>query len=221
MAAIRVFVVDDHEVVRSGIVSMFDSNDQIRVVGQAGNARDALRLYRSLRPDITLMDIRLPGDDGFATLNGIRSSDPTARVIILATDAFEADILFARKAGACGYLTKTIGRKKLLSEILQAFTTGTCSPFAPSQDHAAPAPASPPLTERELDVLRHMRRGLNNADIGKALDISEHTVKSHVASILKNLHAASRAEAVAIGFDLGLLRTNHGDTTSSLFNKLT
>lgn len=219
MSPIRVLIVDDHEVVRTGIAAMFESDPRFQIVGQASNGKEAVRLHGSLRPDITLMDIRLPGADGLQTLETIRAADNNARVIILATDGFESDIHFARGTGACGYLTKNIGRQQLLSEILAAFETGFCSPFA-TEEPRAHAQRSSPLTSRELDVLHHMRRGYSNADIAKALGISEQTVKSHVTSILQSLGAASRAEAVALGFDLGLLRTEKSDSSADLSKKL-
>lgn len=220
MSPIRILIVDDHEVVRAGIAAIFHSENQFQIVGEARNGREAIRLYDSLRPDIALMDIRLPSADGLEALHAIRKSDPSARVIILAADSFESDIYFARQAGACGYLTKDIARQQLLAEIRQAIKTGFCSPFDDRSAGAARAPTEHPLTDREQEVLAHMRRGLSNVDIAKALTISEQTVKSHVAAILHSLGAASRAEAVAIGFEIGLLRTGRHDSSSDLASKL-
>lgn len=219
MAPIRLLIVDDHEVVREGIASMFEADGRFQIVGSAANAPEAVRLHRTLRPDITLMDIRLPGADGLHALGTIRAADPAARVIILASDGFESDVHFARSAGACGYLTKTVGRQQLLASIIEAVETGRCAPFSAAEGSRAGAPRPSPLTERELEVLHHMRRGLSNADIAKALDISEQTVKSHVASVLHSLGAASRAEAVALGFDLGLLRADRSDSSQEVSKK--
>lgn len=183
---------------------MFQEDRRLRVVGQAGSVAEAVRLYPSLRPDITLLDIRLPDGDGLSALDSIKAIDPEARVLILTADTFDADIALAEKSGASGYLSKTAARPDILAAIHQAFKHGKCTPFACCRQPTPPSTA-PLLTERELDVLRHMRRGLSNADIGKVLDISEQTVKTHVASLLKRLHAASRAEAVGIGYEVGLL----------------
>lgn len=213
MPAIRILVVDDHEVVQANIVSMFVA-DGIKVVGQANSAVEAIRLHGDIRPDVTLLDTRLPDADGFATLNAIRSSDPAARILMLSADFSQPNIALAQKVGACGYLTKAASREDMTLAIRQAVQTGKCTPFAPCQQHNIPETPKLALTERELDVLSHMRRGLSNSDIGKVLDISEQTVKSHVASVLKRLHAASRAEAVAIGYEMGLFRSSLSDGDS-------
>jgi len=213
MPAIRILVVDDHEVVRASIVSMFEA-DGIKVVGQATSATEAIRLHGDIRPDVTLLDTHLPDADGFATLNAIRSSDLSARVLMLSADTAEPKIALAQKAGASGYLTKAAKKEAMVLAIRQAFQTGKCTPFAPCLQQNISETPKLALTERELDVLSHMRRGLSNADIGKVLDISEQTVKSHVASVLKRLHAASRAEAVAIGYEMGLFRSPLSDGAS-------
>ncbi|MCC6355210.1 MAG: response regulator transcription factor [Verrucomicrobiae bacterium] len=220
MPQIRILIVDDHEVVRAGIAAMFDSDPRFEIVGQASNAYEAVPLQRSLKPHVTLIDIRMPGGDGLQALEFIRAADPGARVVFLATDAFESDVHFARAGGACGFLTKNITRSQLLAEVLAAFETGRCSPFSSAGGAMAPTPRTSPLTTRELEVLNGMRRGLSNADIAKALGISDQTVKTHVASILHSLGAASRAEAVAIGFDIGLLRTDKSDSSADLAKRI-
>ena len=219
MPPIRILIVDDHEVVRAGIVSMLAGQQELQIVGEARDGREAVRLYATLRPDITLMDVRLPSADGIEVLHTIRKSDPAARIVILATDSFESDIHFARQAGACGYLTKDIPRSLLVAEILKAIETGACSPFDGSPGATPPARAPSPLTDRAIEVLGHMRRGLSNADIAKALEISEETVKSHVSSILRSLGAASRTEAVALGFEIGILRTTKADSSKDVANR--
>lgn len=219
MPPIRILIVDDHEVVRAGIVSMLAGQQGFQIIGEARDGREAVRLYAALRPDITLMDVRLPAADGIEALHTIRQSDPAARIVILATDSFESDIHFARQAGASGYLTKDIPRAQMIAEILKAFETGACSPFDGTPATTPPARAPSPLTDREIEVLSHMRRGLSNADIAKALEISEETVKSHVSSILRSLGAASRTEAVALGFEIGILRTTKADSSKDLAKK--
>jgi DNA-binding NarL/FixJ family response regulator len=199
---IRVMLVDDHLIVREGLVAMLAANPEIKVVAEAASGEEALQLYEKARPDVTLMDVRLPQIDGFETLQRLRTVDRRAIVLMLAGSNLPEEVKRARKMGASGFLSKDIERHELCVAIKNVWVGKGCWATTPNPLHAA----IPELTEREFQVLESARRGLSNADIGRVLSISEHTVKSHVKTLLRKFHAADRAEAVARGFELGLLR---------------
>jgi DNA-binding NarL/FixJ family response regulator len=195
-------LVDDHLIVREGLVAMLAANPEIKVVAEAASGEEALQLYEKARPDVTLMDVRLPQIDGFETLQRLRTVDRRAIVLMLAGSNLPEEVKRARKMGASGFLSKDVERHELCVAIKNVWVGKGCWATTPNPLHAA----IPELTEREFQVLESARRGLSNADIGRVLSISEHTVKSHVKTLLRKFHAADRAEAVARGFELGLLR---------------
>jgi DNA-binding NarL/FixJ family response regulator len=173
-----------------------------RVIGEAGDAVTAASRFKELKPDISLVDIRLGnGPDGIDVASELRAIDPNCKVIMFASDALEADIHRARKAGACGFLVKTLPREIIIRAIHDAHRSGVCQPY-----DKEPPISFEPLTEREMDVLVELRRGLTSSEIGCVLNMSEHTVKTHLKAIFGKLHAADRTEAVAAGFQLGYLR---------------
>ena len=202
---IRLLLVDDHPFIRAGVAAMLDLYPDFEITGEASNGADALLLHQQHQPDITLMDVRLPGMDGIAALRAIRAVQPQARVVMLSSEALPADVSRAMEAGACGYLLKTSPHAVFASALRHAHEHGWCQPFPPG---ASPAEKDslPRLTSRELEVLECLRRGLSNADIGQALHISPETAITHVKSLLLKMNAANRTEAVSLGYECGLLR---------------
>jgi DNA-binding NarL/FixJ family response regulator len=198
---IRILLVDDHSLVREALASMLSLDRGFEVVAQAGNAAEALALQASTKPDIILLDVRMSGQDGFQVLESLRKAGTKARVIILATSALAHELRRARDFGAFGYLPKQATAEQLTCAVRKVYEGGECWEHA----RALPQPVLDALSARELEVLECIRRGLTNADSGRSLGISEHTVKNHVKAVLAKLEAADRAEAVARGFELGLL----------------
>jgi len=203
---IRILLVDDHSIVRMGLVTLLSSEPDLSVVAEAEDGEQAVSLHAQLQPDVTLLDLRMPGGlDGIETLERVREQSPEARVIVLTTSEFDEDVLRSVEGGAAGYLSKNVRRSDLAAAIRQVHEGGSCLPTSLAQrmDELA---RRRQLTSREVEVLEFMRRGLSNRDIGKALEISEHTAKAHVCAILGKLGAADRAEAVNIAFERGLVR---------------
>jgi DNA-binding NarL/FixJ family response regulator len=203
---IRVLIADDHGVVREGLVSMINRNRaDMTVAGEASNGRQALELWQQERPDVTLLDLRMPELDGVEVIKEIRTRDKSARIIVLTTFDGDEDIYRAIRAGAKGYLLKDITREALLDSIRRVHLGETCVPLhliAKLTDRVS----GETLSERELEVLRLMAKGKSNKEIGSTLFISEGTVKSHGKSIFAKLNVASRTEAVTEGTRRGFLR---------------
>ena len=189
---IRVLVADDHPVVRQGLCTMLELEDDIVVVGRAADGEEAVMLARREHPDITLMDVQMPVLDGIEALRRIRSDDPEARVIVLTTYRNEDYIFPSLRAGARGYLLKDSSREELAGAI-RAVAAGE-SLLDPQMIDAARDDAG--LTARELEVLRLMADGHNNAQIAINLFVSENTVKTHVSKIFDKLGCRDRAAAV-------------------------
>jgi DNA-binding NarL/FixJ family response regulator len=189
---IRVLVADDHPVVRQGICTMLELEDDIEVVGRAADGEEAVLLARQEHPDITLLDVQMPVLDGIEALRRIRADDPDARVIVLTTYRNEDYIFPSLRAGARAYLLKDATREELAGAI-RAVAAGE-SLLDPEMVNAAHNDSS--LTARECDVLRLMADGHNNAQIAVALFVSENTVKTHVSNIFTKLGCRDRAAAV-------------------------
>lgn len=204
-APIRLLLVDDHPVIRAGVAAMLALYPDFEVIAQASNAAEALRLHQEHQPDLTLMDVRLPGMDGIQALAAIRAANPKARVIMLSSEALQADVSRAMEAGACGYLLKTSSHGDFAKELRHAHAHGWCQPYDPEAEPEKNS-ALPRLTTRELEVLDCLRRGFSNADIGKALNISQETAITHVKALMLKLNAANRTEVVTFGYETGLLR---------------
>ncbi|MEV0791858.1 response regulator transcription factor [Kribbella sp. NPDC050459] len=207
---IRVLVVDDHPVVRSGLSGMLSVTDDISVVGEAGDGLEALALVESTVPDVVLMDLRMPRMDGVAATGAIVSGYPSTRVLVLTTYDTDTEILHAVEAGAAGYLLKDTPHVELLNGIRAAARGETvlAPPVAARlmsrlRTPAAPAAAQP--SPRELEVLAAVARGLSNAEIGRELFIGEATVKTHLQRLFAKLDVDDRTRAVTVAIERGLL----------------
>ena len=207
---IRVLVVDDHPVVRSGLSGMLSVTDDISVVGEAGDGFEALALVESTVPDVVLMDLRMPRMDGVAATGAIVSGYPSTRVLVLTTYDTDTEILHAVEAGAAGYLLKDTPHVELLNGIRAAARGETvlAPPVAARlmsrlRTPAAPAAAQP--SPRELEVLAAVARGLSNAEIGRELFIGEATVKTHLQRLFAKLDVDDRTRAVTVAIERGLL----------------
>ncbi|MDP3070313.1 MAG: response regulator transcription factor [Opitutaceae bacterium] len=202
---IRVALVDDHAVLRAGLASVLASEPGLHVVAQATDGAGAIEVWRKHQPDVMLLDISMAGMDGIATLQRLRREFSGARVLMLTSSEAPEDFRHALEAGASGYVTKTIGPTELIAAIRQvhagekSFGKSIVAQMAAEHETGA-------ISRRELEVLGLVRQGFTNAEIGRVLGISEWTAKSHVQSLLAKLHAADRAEAVARGFERGLLK---------------
>ncbi len=204
-SALRLLVVDDHPIVRSSMVNALNSFDEFDVVADAGDGKSALKLHDSLKPDITLLDIIMPGMTGIDCLRAMKQKSPDSRILMLSSSEKVHDLHLAVEAGAEGYLAKTVCSAELYDGI-QAVAMGR-SCFSPGLLHRLKRyPKGTRLSSRELQVLELMREGSSNTIIGDRLGISKPTVKTHVSSILVKLHAKDRAHAVAMGFEIGLLK---------------
>jgi NarL family two-component system response regulator LiaR len=208
---IRVFVADDHPIVRRGIKDLLDTEAAIVVVGEASDGREAVQKVSELLPDLVLMDLVMPGMDGIEATRRIRESHPQVRVLVLTSFATDDKIFPAIKAGAQGYLMKDTGPAELL-EAIQRVQRGepTLHPaiaqklLAEISGPSSQPPTPDPLTERELEVLKLVARGLNNQEIAETLVISVATVYTHVSNILAKLHLASRTQAALYALREGL-----------------
>ena len=203
--SIRILLVDDHSVVRMGLAAVLSLEEDFVIVAEAEDGAQALEKYRAEQPDIVLMDVRMPGMGGLDALRALRAMWPAARVLMLTTSELDEDIQRAIEAGACGYLQKSVTRDELARAIRNVRAGGRYMPEA-TERRLSQISKRKHLSNREIEVLDGVRRGLSNRDIGMALSISEHTVKAHVKAILQKLESADRAEAVARGFEQGLLR---------------
>ena len=206
--AIRVLIVDDHALFRRGLLMVLEGEDDIEVVGEASDGDEAIARAEQMTPDVVLMDVRMPKSSGIEAAGIIKNALPSTKVLMLTISDEEGDLYEAIKAGASGYLLKEISIEEVAgavrsvhrgqSLISPSMASKLLTEFASMvkrRDEPSQVPG-PRLTERELDVLRHVAKGMNNRDIGTELFISENTVKNHVRNILEKLHLHSRMEAV-------------------------
>jgi DNA-binding NarL/FixJ family response regulator len=203
--AIRILTIDDHPLLREGVAAMIKSQPDMELVAEASNGRDGLERFRQHRPDITLMDLRLPDMNGIDTMAAIRTEFPDARVIILTTFEGDVEIQRALEAGARGYLLKSMPPKELLDGIRQVHAGKKRIP-AEIVAHLAEHLSDETLTVREVEVLRQVAGGNRNRDIAEHLFISEETVKVHVKHVMDKLGASDRTEAVAIALRRGIIQ---------------
>ena len=203
MSRTKVLLVDDHEVVRLGLMTLINDRPDMEVVGEAGTAAEALKAVERLRPDVVLMDIRLPGEGGIEATERITNSFPGSKVVILTSFADDALVLRAIQAGAAGYVLKQVGNRELLRAIqaaargqavLDPTTTHRLLARVRENERKAEQDAFRDLSDREMAVLAEVARGRTNAEIGRSLHLSEKTARNYVSTILEKLHLTNRIE---------------------------
>jgi two-component system NarL family response regulator len=204
MDPIRILVVEDHNVVRQGLVALIKTVPDMQVVAEAGDGAQGVELFRQLQPDVTIMDLRLPHKSGVEAIKDIRSGSPGARIIVLTTFDGDEDIYRALQAGARAYLLKDMFGEELMDAIRAVHAGKTRIP-APVAQRLAERMGSPSLTGRELDVLKLIVGGRSNKDIGTELSISEATVKTHINSILSKLGVSDRTQAATTALQRGIV----------------
>jgi DNA-binding NarL/FixJ family response regulator len=213
---IRLVIADDQELIRTGFRMILDAEDDLEVIGEAATGREAVALARRLRPDVVLMDIRMPELDGIEATRQVRAlgGDPPIRVLMLTTFDLDEYVFDALRAGASGFLLKDVRADQLASGVrtvtagdallAPSITRRLIEEFAgrPSPDHC---PGLEELTPRELDVLRQLAAGRSNAEIAAGLVIGESTVKTHVARVLMKLGVRDRVQAVVAAYEAGVV----------------
>ena len=214
---IRVLVVDDHVVVRRGIRALLATVDTIEVAGEAEDGREALRKAQALRPDVILLDLLMPHMDGIEVTERVMAQNSEARILVLTSFAADDEVFPAIKAGALGYLLKDTGPEELVRAIHQVHRgESSLSPAIARkvlQELARPSnrpPTPDPLTDREVEVLQVVARGMSNQEIAEQLMISEATVRTHVSNILGKLQLASRTQAALYALREGLASLEDG-----------
>ncbi|MGF6711125.1 DNA-binding NarL/FixJ family response regulator [Luteibacter sp. W1I16] len=204
MPSIRIMTVDDHPLLREGIAAVLEGQEELELVAEASSGEEAIERYRTHRPDLTLMDLQMPGIGGIAAIEAIRAEFPDARILVLTTYRGDVQALRAFRAGAQGYLLKSELRKDMLVTIRQIMEGKRRVPEEIAQEMAGHADDDE-LTPRETQVLTHVARGEANRDVAGALGIAEETVKAHMKSILAKLQANDRTHAVAIALRRGII----------------
>jgi len=201
----RVLVVDDHSLLRTGVANIINQEPDLEVVAEAANGQDGVDAFLVHHPDVVLMDLRMPEMEGVEAIRRIREIDPRARVVVLTTYDADEDIARALQAGAKAYILKDIGADALVAcirDVLAGKTYLAPAAAAKLAEHVAQVQ----LTPRELAALRLLANGNSNKEIATALEISERTVKSHLAHLFEKLHVTSRTEAVRVATRRGLVR---------------
>ncbi|MET1073158.1 MAG: response regulator transcription factor [Umezawaea sp.] len=203
---IRLVIVDDHPVVRDGLRGMFSGDGDFEVVGEAADGAEAVTLVEAVRPDVVLMDLRMPRVDGVGAITLLREKGNPARILVLTTYDTESDVLPAVRAGATGYLLKDTPRDELFRAVRSAARgEAVLSPsVATTLLGQVRSPAADPLSSRELEVLGLVARGSTNREAAAKLFISEATVKTHLLHVYAKLGVKDRAAAVAVAFERGL-----------------
>jgi len=202
---IRVLIADDHFVVRMGLIAVVDSEPDMMVVGEAADGHQVVEMFQRLNPNLVLMDLRMPVKDGIAATREIRSLQPGARVLMLTTYDGDTDIHRAMEAGAQGYVLKDSTGEKLIPALRAVAAGGKWIPKEIAS-RLASRRLFEDLTPRELQVLQQMAKGLANKEIGDVLNITGHTVKDHLKSILGKLHVTDRTEAVTVALQRGIIQ---------------
>jgi DNA-binding NarL/FixJ family response regulator len=202
---IRVLSVDDHALVREGVATIINSQADMSLAGTAANGREGIEAFRALRPDVTLMDLRLPDVSGLDVIIAIRSEFPDARIIVLTTFEGDMQVQRALKAGARAYLLKSMPPKQMLETVRQVHAGKKC---VPAEIAAALAEhlGDQALSEREVEVLRHVAAGTRNRDIAEKLFIAEETVKAHLKHIMTKLGTNDRTQSVTIAARRGIIQ---------------
>jgi DNA-binding NarL/FixJ family response regulator len=214
--AVRVVVVDDHALFRRGLIELLRDMPELKVVGEAGNGQEALEVIRHTMPDVVLLDINMPHMDGLRTLEALRKSPSSPKVLMLTVSQHEEDLMQAIRSGADGYLLKNVEPEELRKAILRVYQgEGALSPEVTAPVLRAIAYQSEIanrqiLSDRELEVLECLADGQTTGQIAAKLYISDNTVKTHVRHILEKLEASNRTEAVSKAIALGLIRRREG-----------
>ncbi len=215
--SISVLSVDDHDLVRKGICALLATEPAMRLVGEAGNGRDAIRMHAELHPHVTLMDLRLPDMSGIEATRSIRQASPDARIIALTSYDGDQDIYRALEVGVRGYLLKEM----VHTEVIRAIrVVHSGKRFIPSQvtDSLSGYFPEVALTPREVEVLSLVARGLGNKEVGQILGTASGTVKAHVQSILSKLGAKDRTNAVTIALRRGIIHLHSPDMANAIPN---
>jgi len=204
---IRILLVDDHHMVRIGLKAILALEPEFSITGEAEDGKGALELFRKHQPDITMMDLRMPGMSGVEATAAILKEFPSAKIIMLTTYDGDEDVYRGLKTGAKGYVLKRVGSEELIRAIKAIYSGGRyLSPEA--ERRLAEHSEGSDLTGRELEVLQYMAKGLNNKEIGDLIGCTRFTAKFHVKNILQKLGAADRTEAVAVSLQRGILHLN-------------
>jgi DNA-binding NarL/FixJ family response regulator len=201
---IRILSVEDHPVFRQGLATVIQAEPDMALVAQAANGVEAIAEFRRHRPDVTLMDLRLPGTNGTDTLIAIRGEFPAARIVMLSSSDTDGEIQRALRSGACGYVLKSMPQEELLA-VIRAVHAGRRHVPAAVAAVLAEHLGDEPLTPREIDVLQLIRDGHKNKQVADRLSISENTVNFHIKNIVEKLGANDRTHAVTIAVRRGLL----------------
>jgi DNA-binding NarL/FixJ family response regulator len=205
--AIRILLIDDHPIVRMGLRSLIETEPDMEVVAEAADGADSVALYGEHRPDVVLMDLRMPRMDGTAAISAIRARDPQARIVALTMYDGDTDIFRALEAGAIGYLMKDMIGPDVVNAIRAAAAgrrvippavAGRLAEFTPRVD----------LTSREVEVLRLAAKGLRNKEIGRAIGRTEETVKVHIRHVMAKLGVTGRTEAVTLAIQRGVIHVD-------------
>ena len=203
-SVIQILTVDDHPLLREGIAALVSTQSDMKLVAEAANGHEAVEQFRKHNPDVTLMDLQMPEMSGIDAITAIRAEFPGARIVVLTTYAGDVQVLRALKAGARGYLLKSLLRRELL-ETIRAVHAGQKRLPPEVADEIAGHATDDALTAREIDVLRLIASGNANKEIAAQLSITEETVKGHVKNILAKLGANDRTHAVTIGIKRGII----------------
>jgi DNA-binding NarL/FixJ family response regulator len=201
---ISVLVADDHLVFRTGLKTILSSEEDMKIVGEANDGPSTVAAYRRFRPDITLLDLRMPGGGGMFAIQQIRAIHPRARILILSSYASEEEVYSAMRAGACGYVLKDVDREELTEALRKTHAGQNYLPGKLAELVAERAPR-PELTPREHEVLQLIARGLINREIAQILGTSESTIRNHTIHLFAKLDVSDRTEAATFAIQRGII----------------
>lgn len=210
MTKTRILLVDDHDIVRLGLMTLLNDQPDMEVIGEASTAAEAVRTVESLSPDVVLMDIRLPGEGGIEATRQVTAKFPNVKVVMLTSFADDELVMRAISAGAVGYVLKQVGNEELIRAIqaaargeavLDPSTTARLLSRVREAERKAEEDAFRELTDREMDVLMHLAKGKTNAEIGRLLNLSEKTAGNYVSNMLEKLHLSNRIELAAYAYE--------------------